>query len=257
MNRKKPYSDAIGAAKAVVREHVSDATAAFVGGSGLRGQVPRSSNLDLIAVSNLRARPVRHNLVHDGWRVDLAIHTTESLLHRLQNESSHGVPRIGALILDSVGLLQTDQESELDRHTRSLFDGGPPPLDSNDSRERRFRITELVNELRQPRSKIEALASAGQLYREVANFILRANGEWGAHGKWIAREIERHDPRIAHEFERAFLSLANADDGHSKDAIRMVEDILEEHGGLLYDGYIRAERRRAPSFEAGPERQSV
>ncbi len=227
----------IAAAHAFLDAEFPHAGAAFLGGAYVRDEGTPWSDLDIVVIESERARPGRMNLVIDGWFFDVIVHSPMSAFLAMQDEVLEGVPFTATLLAESVTLVESEIGETLLEEARSLVEAGPWPITSREVDELRFRITELVDDLREPRSMLELIGSAGELYDVFSNFVLRTRGEWPARGKWIARRIERIDPDFAHRFEYAFVRLSRH--GHADDAIRIVEEILEPFGGFLYDGYHR------------------
>jgi hypothetical protein len=109
----------------------------------------------------------------------------------------------------------------------------PPELSEEDVRKLRYDITNLVDDIRQPRSKDELVASGAELYEALADYYLRANRLWSAKGKSIPRILRQADADLSLRYAAAFDELFAH--GHPEDVVALVEEILRPHGGLLFD----------------------
>lgn len=226
----------IDLARRVFAEHAPDADATFLGGSHARGEATPRSDLNLLAVSALRARPMRSTHRVDGWLAELVVHSNESVLYVMQSQARDGIPRLATLLSESITLGESAMTKRLRESANQVLQGGPAPLRSNQILAHRFVITGLIDDIRQPRSVLEVVGTVGSLYVEFSSFLLRSRGEWAAEGKWIGREVERLDPALARQFEQAFARLTQ--EGEPEEVIRLVEDVLEPFGGFLHEGYV-------------------
>jgi hypothetical protein len=112
---------------------------------------------------------------------------------------------------------------------------GPPKLSDEDERKLRYTITNLIDDIRQPRSRGELVASGAELYGALANYYFRANGLWSAVNKSIPRRLSKTDPELYSLFREGFDQLFAG--GQSDKVIALAEEILKPHGGFLFDGY--------------------
>ncbi len=110
----------------------------------------------------------------------------------------------------------------------------PPKISEDEKRDVRCRITDLVDDIRAPRSKEELTASATVLYTVLADFYFRANGFWSAKSKSIPRHLQKINPGLYRKFCASFEELFVA--GKPKKVIDLAEELLAPHGGFLFDG---------------------
>lgn len=102
-------------------------------------------------------------------------------------------------------------------------------------RQIRYNITNLIDDIRHPRSKAETVATGTVLYDALANFYLRTNGFWIAKAKSIPRKLKSANPEFCSRFCDGFEKLFA--DGQTEEAIALAEEILEPAGGYLFDGH--------------------
>jgi hypothetical protein len=108
-------------------------------------------------------------------------------------------------------------------------------LTADELTSKRYVITDLVDDLRQPRSMDEAIATGTRLYAILADYYLRANGCWSASGKTVPRVLQQNRPDFYERYALAFRNLFQNFD--TKAVIDLAEEVLEPDGGFLFDGY--------------------
>jgi hypothetical protein len=112
---------------------------------------------------------------------------------------------------------------------------GPPALTEAEMQERRYHITELIDDIREPRSRQELVASATVIYNELADFYFRSQRGWTGSGKAILKRMKKTDPALARRFAEAFDVLFST--GQPLRVIELAEEILAANGGPLFEGY--------------------
>jgi|SRR5262245_44530761 len=91
-----------------------------------------------------------------------------------------------------------------------------------------------LDDIRDPRSYAELIATGGQLYEALADYYLRVNGWWSAKGKSIPRVLERLDTTVSSKYCERFEALFRHGDPSA--VIALAEELLQAHGGLFFDG---------------------
>jgi hypothetical protein len=91
------------------------------------------------------------------------------------------------------------------------------------SRANGYAISDLVDDLRDPRSFIEAAAIIGALHEQLGDFYFRAQGLWSASKKQLPRRLAKINPTLFVRWEEAFLQAWR---GQTKQVIELTEDIL-------------------------------
>jgi len=132
---------------------------------------------------------------------------------------------------------------------------GPTPLSTQDLEKWRYGITDLIDDIRDPRSRDEMMATASQLFDALANFHLRSRGLWAGKGKSIPRALNRANPELCVRYCHAFDDLFT--NGNYRAVIALADEILEANGGRLFEGYrlnAPKEWRRSLHPNAIPEK---
>jgi len=133
-------------------------------------------------------------------------------------------------------------------------EAGPPLLTEEELNRARYTITDLLDDLRAPRSHAELIAAGSQLYERLADFFLRANRQWSARGKAIPRRLKQVDERLGAELDHGFAEMFSK--GDAGPVIDLAKRILAPYGGLLFEGYrseAPREWRREPAGPGGSE----
>src|SRR5262249_28641692 len=140
----------------------------------------------------------------------------------------------------------SDVSQSLKRLAASLIAAGPPRLSAEDIRKLRYGLTSLVDDVRQPRSRDELLASGVELYEALADYYFRTNDLLSAKGKAIPRILKQADVDLCLRYCKSFEELFS--NGRPEKVIALVEELLEPNGGFLFEGH----RLEAPTTYRKP-----
>jgi hypothetical protein len=227
----------------LVEARYADAEACFLCGSIITGESTPDSDYDLVIVYRHLDHAFRESFVFEGRKIEAFVHDPETLRWFFEKvDAASGVPSLPFMI--NQGLILKNHGGMADRiktQAHNLLLMGPKPLSQKEIDDRRYFISDLCDDLRTPRSFDETIATAGKLYQELADFYLRSRGHWSAKGKSIPRVLKRVAPEFAYRFSQAFKLLYSSEMTYT--VISLAEEILRDHGGLLFDGY----RREAPA----------
>jgi hypothetical protein len=229
--------DLIKITNQILDERYPDADVIFLSGSLLRGEGTPYSDLDLVVIFEQLPHAWRESFNFQGYPVEAFVHDPETFnyfIHELGVPS--GQAAMAHMVAEGVEVPgPTEISQSLKRITADLIAAGPPKLSDEDERKLRYTITNLIDDIRQPRSKEELVASGAELYGALANYYFRANGLWSAVNKSIPRKLGKTDPELYSRFREGFEELFAG--GRSDKVIALAEEILKSHGGFLFDGY--------------------
>jgi nucleotidyltransferase-like protein len=236
--------DLIKITKQILDDRYPDADVIFLAGSLLRGEGTPYSDLDLIVIFKQLPRAWRESFNFQGYPVEAFVHDPETFNYFIfEFGITSGQSAMAHMVAEGVEVPgPTDISQSLKRITADLIAAGPPELSDEDERKLRYMITNLIDDIRQPRSKEELVASGAELYGSLANYYFRANGLWSAVNKSIPRRLGKANPELFLRFREGFEELFAG--GRSDKVITLAEEILKPHGGFLFDGY---------KHEASPE----
>jgi predicted nucleotidyltransferase len=183
----------IKVANSIRNQRYSHAVAMFAAGSLVRGEGTAFSDLDLVVVYESLPNAYRESFRFEGFPVEAFVHDTETLNYFfVEVDRPAGVPSLPQMVKEGIEIPNTSALSRsLKALAVSLIETGPPALTPEDDRSLRYRITDLLDDIRDPRSYAELIATGGQLYEALANYHLRASGQWSGEGKSIPRVLAR------------------------------------------------------------------
>ncbi len=216
-------------------ERYPDARVLFCGGSAVRGDGTQHSDLDVVVVHDSVARAWREAFIFRGWPIEVFAHDLETLAYFVEKDVSGGRPTLAQMISEGICVPDAPFGNDVRSWARSVLEKPPSPSTQETNRDERYRLSDLLDDLRDPRPRSEELAIACELYPRLCNFVLAARGSWLADGKLLPRALYRVEPELAGEIHDAFERLLR--EGDRTSLVRMVEKVLGEHGGLIFDGY--------------------
>jgi len=230
-------TDPVAVVRALLAERYPSAAVAFLAGSVMRGDHTSTSDLDVVVVFRQLPNAYRESLVRAEWPVEAFIHDTETLRYFCEEDCRRvGVPSLPAMISEGIELPRSSELSiELKRHANALLEAGPVPWGPREINDSRYGITDLVEDMKAPRSPDELVASATRLYPLVADHYLRSRRMWSARGKSVPRRLDAVSPTFGAQFRAAFREVFAS--GATERVIELCAEVLAPDGGWLFAGY--------------------
>jgi hypothetical protein len=230
--------DLIAAAKAIHSQRYAHAEITFLAGSLVRGEGTSASDLDLVVVFKSLPEAYRESFRFGDWPVEAFVHDPQTLayfFHKVDKPS--GVPSLPTMVSEGIEIPQSSEFSRaLKAAANSVIAEGPPSWARTDIDSSRYAITGLVDDLREPRSRAEQVATATALYAALSNHFLRKRGMWSAKDKTIPRQLRKVDLSFWEQFDASFNALLER--GESAQVIALAEQVLASDGGWLFEGYV-------------------
>ncbi len=232
--RKSP----IETAKKLLSKKFPNYSVAFVAGSFNRGEETATSDIDLVVVLPNVEQAWRESIVFEGWPVELLIHDEETLKYFfIEVDAKDGIPSLPNMVAEGPVIPSENALSaKLKNLANDVLKAGPPPLNDDEEKNLRYMISDLLDDLRSPRTVFEGLATVAKLHGTLAFFLFRSHGTWAAGTKHIPRSIQKVFPDL---FPRWVKSFQEAFSGDFQASIDLTEEILNQNGGYLFDGYHR------------------
>ncbi|MEV6839970.1 nucleotidyltransferase domain-containing protein [Streptomyces sp. NPDC051133] len=227
----------LAAARAVVDEQFPTARAAFLGGSAVTERRTPMSDLDVVVLLPGPPAPYRESLVRGLWPVELFVHTEESWRTFVEREI--GKRRSPLLWMCAEGVLLLDRDGvgeKIATEARRLAAAGVPKVRVDELEDRRYAITDLLDDLAGCDDDGERLFIVTELARRAAELVLAVNGAWLGGGKWLARHVEAIEPGFSGKLSNA---VRDALAGRESDLVGVVDGVLDRCGGRLWAGYRR------------------
>jgi hypothetical protein len=152
--------DLIEITKQILDDKYPDADVIFLAGSLLRGESAPYSDLDMVVIFERVPRSWRESFYFQGYPVEAFVHDPETFnyfIHELGRPS--GRSAMAHMVVEGVEVPgPTEISRSIKRIASDLIAAGPPELSDEDERKLRYSITNLSDDIRQPRSKEELVA---------------------------------------------------------------------------------------------------
>ena len=129
--------------------------------------------------------PTGESFTHKGWPVEAFIHDRETLRYFFNHVDKHlGRATLAEMVSGGHEVpAATGLTSEMKSLANVALQEGPPALNEADLQDRRYQISEILDDMREPRNRQELTASASILYNELADFYFRTRRGWTGHGQ--------------------------------------------------------------------------
>jgi len=234
MNDRPPLDALIEITKEILRVKYREAEFAFLAGSIVRGEGTAFSDLDIVVIYKELPNAFRESFYFRSYPVETFVQTPETLNYFFETNAENFVPSLAAMVAEGI---EVPAKTDLSARLKDLANENlrrPPVISDEEIRDARAWLTDLIDDIRAPRSKEELTATGTTLYAALATFYLRTNGVWAAKSKSIPRALLKLNPdfqqRFCAGFERLFVA------GETETVIKLTEELLALHGGFLFDG---------------------
>ncbi len=221
----------------LIKERYKDAKAVFWAGSVSQNQGTDSSDLDLVIIFESMTHAYREAFVYDGWPIDTFIHDLDTLRYFCGKlEAEDGRPALINMILSGQEILA---QNELSNQAKAIANEalvqGPNGWSIDQINKERFLITDILDDIKFPKSKEEQIISAMHLFEPLIQFYFRAQKKWAASGKTLMSIFKGDNPCMAIELNKSFKDLLQTGDFSGFETV--VIKILAPYGGYLWDGF--------------------
>ena len=223
--------------KEIFERKYPDASVIFLAGSIVRGESTPFSDLDLVVIFDKLPAAYRESFSFQGFPIEAFVHDPETLNYFICDvDRPSGIPSLAQMILEGIEVpMPNDLSRCLKQLATSVMQLGPPGLKEEEIRKLRYDLTNLVDDIRQPRSRDELVASGTELYAALADYYLRTNMLWSAKGKSIPRILRQANADLCLRYAASFDELFAH--GRSESVVALVEEILRPRGGFLFHGH--------------------
>ncbi|MGC1308246.1 MAG: nucleotidyltransferase domain-containing protein [Phormidesmis sp.] len=228
--------DPVKTTKAIHAERYPEAEVIFLSGSVIRGENTLTSDLDLVIIFRRLENAYRESFRFDNWPVEAFVHDPETLNYFFQMDRASGVPSLPNMVSEGVEVPgASDFSYSMRELARAVLAEGPPHWKKLEIDNSRYAITDILDDLHEPRSRAEQIASATVLFSQLSNHFLRSRQLWSAKGKTIPRRLREVDTEFSIRFEESFQELFTT--GHATQVITLAKEVLERNGGRLFEGH--------------------
>ncbi|WP_350342784.1 nucleotidyltransferase domain-containing protein [Proteinivorax tanatarense] len=228
--------NALVAARKFVQKSYPDCQLAILAGSVVRGEANDNSDLDIVIVNDIETAPYRKSLIFDKWPIEVFVYDEESFEKHCKLGVDKARPFLISMVVEGIPIIDSKKDINLiKRRFEEILNSGPQSLTEDEVKEYRFKITELVEDLKGSDDHLESIFIVNRLSFLLSEFVMRLNKHWIGEGKWVYKELIEFDPSYAEKFNKAFVSFYSEQD--KKQLIRFIEENLHSVGGLLFSGY--------------------
>ncbi|MGW6059573.1 nucleotidyltransferase domain-containing protein [Streptomyces sp. NPDC055189] len=239
-------------ARELVEEWYPDAVAAILGGSSVTARRTPHSDLDVVVLLAGEREPSRTSLRFGAWPVELFVHTEASWWWFVRKEIPRRRSSMLSMCAEGVVILDRDGTgARLRDEARRLTAAGPPVVTPDELEDRRYGLTDLLDDLAGCAHAGERLFIVTEIARRTCELILLRTGTWLGGGKWLARRVDEVRPGFSAELE---CMVREALEGRPARLVALVDEVLAPSGGRLWDGYRRTgyPSSAAPASHTGP-----
>ncbi|POX46463.1 nucleotidyltransferase [Streptomyces sp. Ru71] len=232
--------DHVETARALVRARFPEARAAFLAGSVLTERRTPNSDLDIVVLLAGPPAPCRESFVHRGWPVELFVQTEADWRAFAERETA--ARRSPLLAMCAEGLLLTDADglgAALQGEARARLAAGPPPASPTELEDRRYALTDTLDDLRGCPDPRERAYLVADLLQRASELALLAGGHWLGGGKWLSRRLAAADPGLHGRLTEGAAEAVLGPVGDPQRFVTAVEEVLDRVGGPLWSGYAR------------------
>lgn len=232
-------SAALSAAGKIRDEFFASASTCILAGSVVRGEATAYSDLDLVVVFERVENARRQSFAFEGWPVEAFIHDTQTLEYFFREvDCPSGVPSLPNMVNEGIEVPQKTEFGENIKVLASqMLAEGPTKWGQIERENSRYAISDMIEDIREPRNSAELRIVIANLYSALADHFLRSQNLWSAKGKSIPRRLMSVDPEFHVIFAEAFEAAFTKED--TTPVIRLCESVLKPDGGFLFQGYTR------------------
>ncbi|WP_439876439.1 nucleotidyltransferase domain-containing protein [Bacillus mycoides] len=226
----------IEAAQNIITSQFSNCDVALLGGSVARGEATKTSDLDIVIFDHSLSSCYRESFYSNGWPVEVFVHNFETYKTFFKMDCDCGRPSLPQLVLEGFVLKgKVEIVERLKREANDLLMKGPDKWTEEMMKQKRYFITDALDDLIGATKREEELFIANLLADLVHEYVLRVNGQWLGNSKWFIKVLKRYDEVYAEKFVVVFDHFYKT--GEKKDLIAFIEKTLEEYGGRMFEGF--------------------
>lgn len=230
-------NEQLALAKEIQQQRYPDALVVFFAGSFVRGEATAYSDVDLVVIYEKLPHAYRESFTYHATPVEAFIHDPETLEYFFESVNAPtGIPSMMQMVIEGIELPKANDDSgKLKQLAQHYMDMGPPALTQEQIDRQRYAITDMLDDIREPRSYHELMATGAKLFETLADHHCRINGCWSGSKKTVPRVLKKHDEAFYQVYMDSFERLFR--EGEPDWVITLSESILAQSGGVLFDGY--------------------
>jgi hypothetical protein len=237
MNVRKPEErlNPKEAASNFIIENFPTCQAALLGGSVVRGEETSTSDLDIVIIDDTISSEFRESLISQGWPIEAFVHYLKTIRDYFQSDCERARPSLPRMVSEGIPIVDHPIIHTLKEEANKLLRDGPPNWTIQTILMKRYFISDALDDFIGSTNRGEGIFIAGALGESLHEFVLRTNGRWIGASKWVVRSLKEYDQDFAEEYVEAFEQFYR--NGNKQAIVRLVDSVLEPHGGRLFDGF--------------------
>jgi hypothetical protein len=221
--------DPVEDARALVSDRFPAALAAFLCPGVVSSLRTSTSDLDIVVVLAGPPAPYRESLRWRGWPAETLVHDRESLEYFFAKDTARRRPTLARMCGDGVTLADAGVAAEVRERAQAVLAAGPPAATSSELEERRYGLTDLVDDLAGSTDPGETAVIGWNIWVATAELALILAGGWLGSAKWLLRELRAADVDLADRMVAAI--------GDSRQLTALADEVLDRAGGRFWTGY--------------------
>jgi hypothetical protein len=225
---------AIEAAIQFVNDEFPECEIAILAGSTSRGEETKTSDLDIL-IFDSNISDYRESFVRYGWRIECFVNNNESCLKHFRSDREKGRPVLATMIIEGKVLRDEGLVEKIKEEALLYIKQGPTPLTSEFIRASRYFMYDLLDDFIDAKSEEEEIILINTISIQLADFILRLNGQWSGRGKTLTRALKNYNSELSDRFFSALNTYYR--DRNKQPIVEFINDIYEPIGGQLFDGF--------------------
>ncbi|SFK44795.1 hypothetical protein SAMN04487936_11432 [Halobacillus dabanensis] len=219
----------------VIQQYYSSCDAALLAGSGVREEATTTSDLDIVIFDEKVSSSYRESFFASGWPVEVFVHNWTSYLEFFRRDCLRGIPSMPRMVVEGKIVKNDSRLRTIKEEAEYLLDEGPLPWSKSTIDEKRYFLTDAIEDLIGCTDRGEEIFIAGKLAEQVSEFYLRVNRQWIGSSKWAARALRNYDRVLADQLIGSFDELYKQ--GEKGNVIRVIDEVLAPYGGRLFEGF--------------------
>jgi hypothetical protein len=236
-------TDPSHAALRIACQRVPHARGAILAGSALSPHRTFTSDLDVVVFVSNDDQTFRETVFELGWLTELFVMSPDSFNYFCTTEIAQRRSPLLHMCAHGVILFSNDEIAETrQRQARGLWAQGPPRLRPEELDEKRYRLSDLLDDYEGTHDDAELTFIVASLIEEAAELELSANAQWLGTGKWLARQLRQHDADLASRLSSAAALALGKVERRSLSVV--ITEVLNRVGGPLSSGYRLDSRAR-------------
>jgi predicted nucleotidyltransferase len=235
----------IEAAQQFIEKYYPNCQGALLAGSVVRGEATETSDLDIVVFENSQNASYRKSLIEYGWPIEVFVHSLTSYKPFFKSDRERARPSMPRMIAEGIILKDEGILESIKKEASELLADGPEKWSEETIHTKRYFITDALDDLIGSTNRTEEIFIANALAELVSEFVLRTNGQWIGHSKWIVRSLKQFDEKFADQFVDAFDVFYKTDD--KTKIVQLVNKVLEPYGGKLFDGFSLGKELHKPN----------